>query len=121
MRQSRSEDVMAQRPLVSALLVGEHLRKEKAKQSRSGEVERQKSKIETVHFAQVAQFLNDPILDPEIMLNAIQKEESSAKARILALTEISHLLNGGFFDQLHRMISRAFLARVGNICLVKNP
>ena len=47
-RQSRSESVMAQRPLVSALLVGEHLRKEKAKQSRTGDVERQKSKIETL-------------------------------------------------------------------------
>ena len=118
-RQSRSESVMAQRPLVSALLVGEHLRKEKAKQSRTGDVERQKSKIETVHFAQVAEFLNDPVLDPEIMLNAIQKEESSAKARILALTEMSHLLNDGFFDKLHRMISRAFLAAVFG--LIQNP
>jgi hypothetical protein len=88
-------------------------------QSQHREASNQKSKIETMHFVQIVEFLDDYKLDPEIMLNAIKKEEQTAKSRILALQEITSLIGDGFMEKLTKMSSRAFLAAVFG--LIQNP
>ena len=72
-----------------------------------------------MHFVQIVEFLDDYKLDPEIMLNAIKKEEQTAKSRILALQEITSLIGDGFMEKLTKMSSRAFLAAVFG--LIQNP
>jgi hypothetical protein len=125
-RFSRSESLLGEhlflreKPLQSAVNIGEHIRREKEKQAQSSRMSNnQTSKMETLAFKQIIEFINAPSLDPESMLKVIQWEENTAKSRIEALQELHQFMENGFLNQLCETAHRAFLVSVFG--LLQNP
>lgn len=125
-RFSRSESLLGdhlflrEKPLQSAVNIGEHIRREKEKQAQSSQTSNnQTSKMETLAFKQIIEFMNASSLDPESMLKVIQWEENTAKSRVEALQELHQYMENGFLNKLCETAHRAFLVSVFG--LLQNP